>query len=239
MNKLSYNPFLSLQAHNTITFSPYSKEDLIKIVEDRVGNRIIEPKAVEFAASKVSASSGDARKVLELTSSAVAKCMASLSPAELKETSVDKPIVSLKFMLKAVKDTIQKHADTIEGLPQMAKVTLCVAVTLNQVGKVSDGLTLGMLKNYVFESLKDDVYDEDMLSIDVFGGVVQQLFDAGLLLSGTAEPLDVAAHNFSSLYSMPIRLGVQLHDVESALEETLGDQDMYRGVMQRAKSAKP
>ena len=207
-------------------------------MEDRVGSKIIEQKAIEFAAAKVSANSGDARKVLELASSAVAKCMASLSPEQLKETKMEKPVVSLKFMLKAVKDTIQKHADTIQGLPQMAKIILCVAVTLNQVGQTSDRMTLGMLKKYVFESLDSDMYDEDLMSIDTFSNLVQQLFDAGLLLAGTAEPFDVSAHSFSNLYSMPIRVGVQLYDVESALEETLGDNDLYRGVMQRARSAK-
>ncbi len=151
---------------------------------------------------------------------------------------MDKPIVALKFMLKAVKETIQKHADIIEGLPQVAKIILCVAVSLNQVGRAAENMTLGMLKKYVFQSLDKDLYDEDELSIDNFSSLVQQLFDAGLLLSGTAEPFDVSAHGFASLYAMPIRVGVQLHDVESALEETLGDQELYRGVMERARRAK-
>ena len=207
-------------------------------MEDRVGTDIIDPKTVAFAASKVSASSGDARKALELTSRAVAKCMEALSSKERKETKMDGPIVSLKFMLKAVKETIPKYAQTIEGLPYVGKVILCVAVTLKQVGEVADVLTLGTLKRYVQDAMADDMMFDDV-SIDDFSMLVQQLFDAGLLLSGTAEPFDVSALNFDSLHHMPIRVGVQLYDVESALEETLADQDRYRRIMERARSSKP
>ena len=72
-------------------------------MEDRVGSKIIDPKAIDFVASKVAATSGDARKVLEITSNAVAKCLESLSSEERNDTKLEKPIVSLKFMLKAVK----------------------------------------------------------------------------------------------------------------------------------------
>ena len=100
-------------------------------------------------------------------------------------------------------------------------------------------MSVGMLRHYVFEALDNDPIYGDDLSIDVFFNLVQQLFDAGLMLTGTAEPFDVSsAHNFANLYSKPIRLGVHLHDVESAVEETLGEQDMYRRIMDRAKKAK-
>lgn len=165
--------------------------------------------------------------------------MASLSADERKKRKLDKPIVTMKFMLKASKETMTKYADTIEGLPNLAKIILCVAVSLNQVEQVSSDMTMGMLKNYVFESLSgDNMFDDDM-DIDTFNGLVQQLFDAGLLLSGTAEPFDISSqYNFTNLYSMPIRLGVHLHDVESALEETLGEQERYRRIMDRAKRTK-
>jgi cell division control protein 6 len=198
-----------------------------------VGCNVIDPKAVEFIASKVAASCGDARQLLALTSSAVSKCQASLISG--KETTCDKPIVTLKHMMLAVKDTIQKWADIIDGLPQMAKIILCVAVTLTQAGPDWNVIRLGKLKNFCSAALREDLYDED-LSVDTFAGLVQQLFDAGLLLSGQVEPMDVSMHDYSSLYSMPIRLGVQLYDVESALEQTLGEQDFYRGLLQKIRS---
>ena len=96
-----------------------------------------------------------------------------------------------------------------------------------------------MLKHCVFEALDNDPIYGDDLSIVTFINLVQQLFDAGLMLTGMAEPFDVSfAHDFANLYSKPIRLGVQLHDVESAVEETLGERDMYCRIMERAKNSK-
>lgn len=226
---------LLFQAHHTITFSSYRKEDLIKIVEDRVGCNIIDPKAIEFAAGKVAASCGDARKLLELTSSAVSKCYETLAPTTREETTLDKPIVTLRHMMLAVKDMIQKHADIIDSLPQMAKIILCVAVTLNQAGPEWNVIRLGKLKNFCYAAAREEIFD-DNLSDETFFDLVQMLFDAGLLLSGTAERMDVSTYDYDSLHTMPIRLGVQLHDVESALEKTLGEQEFYRGLLENIRS---
>jgi cell division control protein 6 len=198
-----------------------------------VGCNVIDPQAVVFIASKVAASCGDARKLLELTSSAVSKCQASLAPRA--KTTCDKPIVTMRHMMQAIKETIQKHADIIDGLPQMAKIILCVAVTLTQAGPDWNVIRLGKLKNLCSAALREEMYDED-LAIDTFFGLVQQLFDAGLLLSGHVDPMDVSMHDYSSLHSMPIRLGVQLYDVECALEQTLGEQAFYRGLLEKIRS---
>lgn len=230
----SHTTALFFQAHNTITFSSYRKEDLIKVIEDRVGCNIIDPKAIEFAAGKVAASSGDARKLLELTSSAVSKCQASLTPTKRKETTLDEPIVTVKHVMQAIKDTIQKHADIIDGLPQMAKIILCVAVTLNQAGPEWNVIRLGKLKTFCYAALREEIFD-DNLTDETFRDLVQMLFDAGLLLSGTAQQMGVSSYDYQSLYAMPIRLGVQLYDVESALEETLGEQEFYRGLLENIR----
>jgi hypothetical protein len=95
-----------------------------------------------------------------------------------------------------------------------------------------------MLKHYVFEALESDPIYGDDLSIITFINLVQQLFDAGLMLTRMAEPFDVSfAHDFANLYSKPIRLGVQLHDVDSAAEET-GRTGLYCRIMERAKNSK-
>ena len=203
-------------------------------MKDRVREGIIDEKAIEFAAAKIASSSGDARKVLELTSRAVSMCLSSLSSNELEETTRDKPVVSIRHMMQAVKETIQKHADIIDGLPQMAKVILCVAVTLAEAGPAWHVIRLGTLQKYCYRAMETEL--EMDVSLEDFSGLVQQLFDAGLLLSGTPEPLDVSTLSFSSLYDQPVRLGVQLHDVESALEQTLGEQVYYRNLLNHVRS---
>jgi cell division control protein 6 len=46
-------------------FTPYKKEDIAKILEDRLnGNNIFDPSAIKFVATKVASSSGDIRKAL-------------------------------------------------------------------------------------------------------------------------------------------------------------------------------
>lgn len=102
-------------------------------------------------------------------------------------------------------------------------------------------MTVGLLKEFSMKALsEDELYGNDF-SLSVFSDLLQQLFDAGLLLhpnhNTDANPFDVAAsfanHN---LFSTPISLGVHLYDVESALEETLGNQPHYQDVMDRARA---
>ncbi len=45
-------------------FSTYSKEVLVLIVESRIGRTVVDPKVVEYMASKVSAASCESRKCL-------------------------------------------------------------------------------------------------------------------------------------------------------------------------------
>lgn len=219
-----------------ITFPPYCKADLVQIIEDRVGNKFIDPKAIEFAAKKVSASSGDARKVLDLAHNAVTICETSLSPDQLKATTTDEPVVTLKDMLKAAKASTP-FADIINGLPLFAKVILCVAVTLNQEKKdknISEQMTLGLLRNLSMRALDDDVCG-DSIDISTFGTLFEQLLDAGLLSLPNHQSYASALLHCSSLYSTPIDFGVQLYDVESALEATLGDQPLFKKVLENAR----
>ena len=221
----------------TITFTPCCTEDLVEIIEDRVGNKVFHPEAIEFAAKKVSAISGDARAVLELASRAVTMCATSLSPNQLKATT-DKPVVTLKNMFQANK-VRTPIADTIEALPEAAKVILCVAVTLNQVENMPRQMTVGLLRDFSMKALSEDELRGDELDLSVFIDLLQQLFDAGLMLHPNhhtdAYPFNVAAPPNHNLFSTPISLGVHLCDVESALEETLGNQPHYRDVLDRAR----
>ena len=53
----------------TIKFLPYSKEDIIQIVKDRlsaVNSTIIDDKALTLCASKIASTSGDIRRVLDI-----------------------------------------------------------------------------------------------------------------------------------------------------------------------------
>ena len=61
------------QSIKKIIFSPYDKQDLVNIVEKRVGTRTFEKSALMLAGRKVAGASGDARAMLSLVSNAIRK----------------------------------------------------------------------------------------------------------------------------------------------------------------------
>lgn len=188
-----------------------------------------------FAASKVSAVGGDARKVLELTASAVNKCYESQTKQQKASSSPDGPIVKMLHMMQANRATMPKHAATIAGLPQMAKIILCVALSLSQAGPAWKMISLGRLKTFCTEASSHNLFDDE-LNIETFLTIVEQLVDAGLLLTGTRGPIEgFNGHSMAEIQSLPVRLGMQLQDVESALEQTLGDQKFYRDMISYVK----
>jgi len=228
----------------TTVFTTYRKEDLVNIVEQRIGRTIVDPKAIEFAAAKVSTSSGDARKVLDLTASAVSKRLEKMSNEQKSSTTLPCPLVKLPHMMQAVKATNKRFADVIDGLPQMAKVVLCVAVALAQVGPEWKVLTLGTLKRYCAEASNHNLMDDE-LNMETFASIIQQLTDSGLLLmggisgGGTNDATEISQIAHSDVYFTKVQLGVQLQDVESAIEKTLLDQDFYQGMIEYVRKADP
>jgi Cdc6-like AAA superfamily ATPase len=215
-------------------FSTYSKEDLIQIVVDRVEKGIIHEKAVEFAASKVAAGKGDARFMLELIRSAVHNCLQSMTPSQQLSTMMDGPLVTIPHIMKAVKETksLDNYCEIIESLPHVNKIVLCVAVTLGQVSPSWSTIPIAKLHQWT-RSVIGLMNPDDEFSIETFRDCVSSLFDQGLLKSDD-EP-HVNTVSWTSGHNMLIRLGCQLQDVESALEETLGDNKFYGGVLERVR----
>mmetsp|Transcript_13683 Transcript_13683/g.15002 ORF Transcript_13683/g.15002 Transcript_13683/m.15002 type:complete len:170 (+) Transcript_13683:3-512(+) len=151
------------------------------------------------------------------------------------------PLVKLPHMMQAVKATNKRFTDVIHGLPQMAKVTLCVAVSLAQIGPEWKSMTLGTLKRYCTEASSKNLMDDD-LNMETFSSIIQQLTDSGLLLmggGGNDAATEISQTSHSDLYHTRIQLGVQLQDVESAIEKTLLDQEFYRGMTAYVQRVNP
>lgn len=222
----------SLQVGENIVFSTYNKEDLIQIVVDRVGKSIIHEKAIEFAASKVAAGQGDARLMLEFTRSAVRVCLETMAPAQLSLNVMNGPIVTIQHMMKAIKATrCDDYCDIIEALPHNHKIVLCVAVTLSQVSPSWCEIPVSKLHRWT-KTVLGHMDTEDDFTVEIFKDCVSALFDQGLLKSDDETNINTAP--WTSAVNMTIRLGCQLQDVESALEETLGDNKFYSLVLRRA-----
>lgn len=218
-------------------FNPYGKEDLITIVESRVGRSVVDPKLIEFAASKVSASSGDARRVLEFVSKAIDKCREKLSRDRLDENfesfSEGQPVVKLPHIMAVIREVNTKFTQLIDDLPTAAKTTLCIATTLARALDDCDAstLTLGELKQYTMDAMK-----HEYMSIDDFKNVLEMLVDSGLLKLTQKDTKLLRTESLVTLHHAPIGLDLQLEDVESAIDKTLLQEPFYQGLVERVKS---
>jgi len=173
---------------------------------------------------RVAASSGDVRRALEIVSNAINKCADLLSEEKLSSVIGDDdeclPLVKLPHMMRAIREGMpQRHADIISGLPQAAKVVLCIAVSLSKAWGAEAVIGISTLKKYCVEATHHSIMDE--VSIGHVQNLVEMLTDAGLLVaasSGQYNQFDNGAK---------LKLGVQFDDVEIALEQSLLSQEGF------------
>ena len=187
---------------------------------------------------RVAASSGDARRALEITSNAVGKCLDLLKPEELdaKMNYNDErmPLVKLPHMMRAIREAMpMRHADVISGLPQAAKVVLCIAVSLGQAWGPTAEISISTLKKFCVEATRHAVMDE--LGPGHVLNLVDMLIDSGLLVT------DNSSHHYNPNDANPkLKIGVQLDDVEIALEESLlNEGGFYRSLVDYVKRERP
>jgi len=222
------------QFKETITFKPYGTDDILRILEARVGGKIIAKTAMTMIAKKVSSSSGDARKALELASDAIKNCLASLRTKSAKSNS-EYPLVTMQHLGSSLKVGNKRLAEVVEGLPQVGKVILCVAATLARADVKTT--TIGKLRNFVGECMcRDQV--EDMVSLEDFKMILETLADSGLLSFGNAKSNVISSCVASEIYRKPICLSVQLDDVENALSTILYQNEFYENLREHAKQNK-
>ncbi|KAL7553128.1 hypothetical protein ACHAWF_016382 [Thalassiosira exigua] len=200
-----------------IIFPAYKEEQIISILEQRVGKHVVDHRALQLISRKVASQSGDVRRALEVTSNACAICQEGLSEDQLnavvKEDDPRLPLVKLPHMMRAIRQGMPvPHTEIIDGLPQAAKVVLCIALSLSQDRGPLAEISISTLKYYCIEATQQGT----MMDVEVGSvlGLVEMLVDAGLLVSGSTHfnPHDMDAK---------LKLGVQLDDVEIALGKTL------------------
>ena len=228
---------MPLQGPRELSFPAYKEEDILAILEQRLGKNVVDPKALQLISRRVAASTGDARRALEITSNAVGKCADSLTDDKLDMTveADDKcmPLVKLPHMMRAIREAMpMRHTDVIGSLPQAAKVILCIAVSLSQVWGPTAEISMSTLKNYCIQATHHSIMDE--LGVGQIMNLCVMLIDSGLLLTGNSGNFD--PHNASS----KLKIGVQLDDVEIALEQSLlKEGGFYQGLVNYVKRECP
>ncbi|KAM9490986.1 cell division control protein 6 homolog [Salvelinus alpinus] len=119
-------------------FPPYSRQELAAIVQDRLtrvsGEGLIDASAVQFCARKVSAVSGDARKVLDICRRAV-ELVESDDRKKAAETTESR--VSVPQVARVLSEVYGDRMSSSEGesFPLQQKLLVCCLLLLTRNGK--------------------------------------------------------------------------------------------------------
>uniref|UniRef100_A0A4W3HJN7 Cell division control protein 6 homolog n=1 Tax=Callorhinchus milii TaxID=7868 RepID=A0A4W3HJN7_CALMI len=151
-----------LQAHprckpQLLNFPPYTKEQIVAIVQDRLsqvpGEKVLDNSAVQFCAGKVSSLSGDARKALDVCRRAVemvemdVRCQTVLKPvAECKsqlQALISLPHIS-RVMSEVYGDRMKSSSGAEHAFPLQQKFLACSLLLLTRDSQVKE-VTLGKL----------------------------------------------------------------------------------------------
>ncbi|CAH1789591.1 unnamed protein product, partial [Owenia fusiformis] len=145
-----------------LNFSPYSKDEIIAILEDRLkksnvdGQEIMDSKAVQFCARKVAAVAGDMRKALDICRRAVETVEAEVrsqtvlatraSPRKSPKKSVPKKI-TIAHIARVVSEVYGSKVvatPTQQTIPLQQKVLVCTLLLMLKNGKAKE-IILGKL----------------------------------------------------------------------------------------------
>ncbi|KAG9474135.1 hypothetical protein GDO78_004441 [Eleutherodactylus coqui] len=139
-----------------LNFSPYTKDQIVTILQDRLaqasGDPVLDNAAIQFCARKVSAVSGDARKALDICRRAVeivesdVRSQTVLKPrsecASPTKEAVPAPVpkkVSLPHISRVISDVYgDKMSTGSETFPLQQKLVVCSLLLLTQQSKIKE-----------------------------------------------------------------------------------------------------
>ncbi len=143
-----------------INFMPYSKEDMISIVKDRLESiqkpnqivSIIDDRALGLCATKIASSNGDIRKCLDICRRAIELVEQDVK-FNSKENDVSFKPVSISIMMKVFNEINPMNNSKFEknSMPLTQKVLLCTILLCNKESKVKE-IALSKVK-FIFFSL--------------------------------------------------------------------------------------
>ena len=230
------NPEMGAVPQNCV-FPSYNIAQITDIVRNRVGEGVFDNVGLELIARKVSASTGDARKALQLAGKSIDKMLEGAKKEELESLRLDPTqegagkqlTVKMKHVMMAVKETGGSRTQAIEALPHTCKIVLCIAMSLCSNESVAAGLSIaqGDLHDYCRGAVDEDLLD-DLNSAD-FCDILSQLQEAGLLeFGGHGTP----SQQFDARSNL-VTLCVQQIDVECAINKTLSQVPFYKKIMDK------
>lgn len=188
-----------------------------------MGTKIFEPQAIAFLSKKVSNMGGDARKALELARSSVERCQEELKNCPDEDSHEN--LVKVKHVVASVNHTSSSRLkDLISGLPNIAKIILCVSHTLASAEITRTDVL--QMKRLVQDAMKSTGQVE-VMGNSLFTDLLEVLAEQGLIRFGDTGHKKLSGATPSDITKMPIELDVQLDDIGAALNKSLGH-DFYR-----------
>jgi Cdc6-like AAA superfamily ATPase len=202
---------------------------------------VIAPNVLDYISKKVASSTGDARKALEMAANAVQQKI-DQSTSCIADTT-DGYLVKMPNVVQGNKEEVLNLKERITGQPVVGKVILCVLTSYALAGGAVD-TTIGELKQCVSECMRQTGMEDEMIQMDDFLVLLETLVDSGLLRASTttrantnnkSNGMNLSRLTLSDVYRQPIRLGIQLDDIEKVLESDL-KQTFYQNLRDRAKA---
>ncbi|KAJ8613580.1 hypothetical protein CTAYLR_006150 [Chrysophaeum taylorii] len=196
---------LGAKPSDTVVFEPYTFLQLRDIVADRAGDKF-EAKALELAARKVAAQTGDARKVLDICAKAV------------RLASGD-GIATIRHVVAALKDSAASPAcATVQTLPVHARVALAAAIRLSGAKGHFSRKDLFHAYQQQCPGLKADMAADEALALLEATGLLEAV-DARRRGSGRAATTTAVKRNRRNAptAARALRLAVDPQDVQPAL----------------------
>ena len=141
-----------LACPDLLQFNPYTKDDIIAIIEDRLSqthsSSVIDPMVIQFCARKVASVNGDVRKALDICRRAIELVETQEKLKKLKGQDSVSPRVSLVHVSRVI-DEVYRGVSCDNGsdaVPLQQKLVACALLLLVR-GKVNKEVTLGKVRN--------------------------------------------------------------------------------------------
>jgi origin recognition complex subunit 1 len=166
-----------------IVFAPYTREQVETIVRERLGElEVFEPGAVQMAARKVAASSGDVRRALQICSRAADTCRARVEDVQPSDASISRTVTIEDIMRAARELNESAQVQAIEKASQgELMVLIALGAELRQSGKQYAELSDIASRTAAMSSTHADQRDAIALAHGELLEVVSNLGEARLI----------------------------------------------------------
>mmetsp|Transcript_30959 Transcript_30959/g.61708 ORF Transcript_30959/g.61708 Transcript_30959/m.61708 type:complete len:1422 (-) Transcript_30959:375-4640(-) len=200
-------------AHKLV-FPAYSEADLISIVQERVGKKVIDLEALQMISRKVASEGGNANEVLKITSEAVTNCHGSFTMEELVHELDDdhKPLVHVSHVIQALQENTPTTLNAVIcTLPPAAKVILCAVIALCEEKGGTVEVSLITLKRLCMDATNQ------MFMADVGTNVVKTLLE---LLDDTGLLVLKRKHGWFDASRKEWKLAIKSDEVKHVVKKT-------------------